>query len=192
MTEKTHVVWHDHSVSREERQQLNGHRGCVVWFTGLSGSGKSTVANAVDRKLYELGAHCFLLDGDNVRHGLNASREILAASFNDEFSQRFGLGFSAEDREENIRRIGAVAELFASAGVIVLTAFVSPYRRDRESVRQRVEQAGRVGDFVEVFVDAPLEVCESRESEGSLQKSSSRRDQEFYGHQRPLRGARTT
>lgn len=163
--ERTHVVWHTHSVTRAERERQHGHRGCVVWFTGLSGCGKSTIANLVDRRLHESGRHTFLLDGDNVRHGLNASPALLA-EHGDAFARRFGLGFSAEDREENIRRIGAVAELFASAGLITLTAFVSPYRRDRATVRQRVEQAGRAGDFVEVYVQAPLEVCESRDPKG--------------------------
>src|SRR5262245_53985429 len=104
----TQVVWHDHQVTREEREKLNGHRGCVIWFTGLSGCGKSTIANALDRELHALGVHTFLLDGDNIRHGLNASPEMLASHHDASFSQRFGLGFSAADREENIRRIGAV------------------------------------------------------------------------------------
>jgi len=165
MSDTPHVVWHQHSVSREEREKLKGHRGCVVWFTGLSGSGKSTVANLVERQLYELGVHTFLLDGDNIRHGLNATPQILADR-GQEYAQRFGLGFSADDREENTRRIGCVAELFASAGIVTLTAFVSPYRRDRELARKLVETAGKPGDFIEVFVDAPLEVCESRDPKG--------------------------
>jgi adenylylsulfate kinase len=164
------VVWHQHSVPREAREALNGHRGCVVWFTGLSGCGKSTVANLVDHKLHARGAHTFLLDGDNVRHGLNAAPQMLA-SHGEAFAKRFGLGFSAEDREENIRRIGCVAELFASAGLITLTAFVSPYRRDRDAVRQAVESKGRQGDFIEVFVDAPLELCESRDPKGLYKKA---------------------
>jgi adenylylsulfate kinase len=164
------VVWHQHSVPREAREALNGHRGCVVWFTGLSGCGKSTVANLVDHKLHARGVHTFLLDGDNVRHGLNAAPQMLA-SHGEAFAKRFGLGFSAEDREENIRRIGCVAELFASAGLITLTAFVSPYRRDRDAVRQAVEAKGRQGDFIEVFVDAPLELCESRDPKGLYKKA---------------------
>ena len=163
--EKTHVTWHAHSVTRDERERLNGHRGCVVWFTGLSGCGKSTVANLVDRKLYERGAHSFVLDGDNIRHGLNASPALLSDR-GEAFAQRFGLGFSPADREENIRRIGAVAELFASSGLITLTAFVSPYRRDRTAVRKLVEASGKPGDFIEVFVQAPLEVCEGRDPKG--------------------------
>src|SRR5437773_11287087 len=135
--DSTHVVWHAPSVSREERERLNGHGGCVVWFTGLSGCGKSTVANLVDRMLYAAGVHSFVLDGDNVRHGLNASPAMLA-SYGESFASRFGLTFAAEDRQENIRRIGAVAELFATAGLVTLTAFVSPYRADRAAVRARI------------------------------------------------------
>lgn len=165
------VTWHAPSVTRREREQLNGHQGCVVWFTGLSGSGKSTIANGVDRRLYEQGIRSFVLDGDNLRHGLNASPGLLAPEHGERFAARFGLGFSADDREENIRRIGAVAELFASAGIIALTAFVSPYRRDRDRVRRLVEGQGRPGDFIEVFVDAPLAVCESRDPKGLYRKA---------------------
>lgn len=164
--ERTHVVWHAHSVTREDRERLNGHRGCVVWFTGLSGCGKSTVANEVDHRLHKAGVHTYLLDGDNVRHGLNASPAMLAPDHGDEFAKRFGLGFGPADREENIRRVGAVAELFAASGLVTLTAFVSPYRRDRDAVRKAVEARGRAGDFIEVFVDAPLEVCEARDPKG--------------------------
>lgn len=156
------ITWHDHSVSRAQREQLNGHRGCVVWFTGLSGSGKSTVANLVDHKLHQLGVHSFVLDGDNVRHGLNASPALLRDRHGESFAQRFGLGFAAQDREENIRRIGAVARLFCEAGLVALTAFVSPYRRDRDAVRATLAP----GDFIEVFVDAPLEACEARDPKG--------------------------
>jgi adenylylsulfate kinase len=164
--ENPKVVWHAHAVERAEREQLNGHRGCVVWFTGLSGSGKSTVANAVDAMLVARGAHTFLLDGDNIRHGLCAGPNLLEARHDQEFAQRFGLGFGPLDREENIRRIGAVSQLFVSAGLITLTAFVSPYRQDRQRVREWVEQHGQAGDFVEVYVDAPLEVCEARDPKG--------------------------
>ncbi len=175
------VVWHDHAISRSQREQLNGHRGCVLWFTGLSGCGKSTVANLVDHKLHQSGAHTFLLDGDNVRHGLNASPAILEPVHGTAFAERFGLGFSAADREENIRRIGAVAELFATAGVITITAFVSPYRRDREAVRRRLEAAGQVGDFIEVFVDAPLEVCEARDPKGLYKQARAGQLKGFTG-----------
>ena len=163
MTEKTLVTWHDHSVKRE--------RGCVVWFTGLSGSGKSTVANCVDQKLNDLGAASFVLDGDNIRHGLNASPEILAEKHDEAFAKRFGLSFAPEDRAENIRRVGCVAEIFCSAGVIALTAFVSPYRKDRDSVRQLVVERGADVDFVEVFVDTPIEICESRDPKGLYKKA---------------------
>jgi len=176
-----HVVWHSQAVSRAEREQLNGHRGCVLWFTGLSGCGKSTVANVVDHKLHQLGVRTFLLDGDNVRHGLNASPAMLTTDHNEEFARRFGLGFSAEDREENIRRIGAVAELFASAGLITITAFVSPYRRDRNAVRRRIESCGLAGDFIEVFVDAPLDVCESRDPKGLYKKARAGELKGFTG-----------
>jgi len=178
--EHTHVVWHQHAVSRDQREKLNGHRGCVVWFTGLSGCGKSTIANLVDHLLNERGVHSFLLDGDNVRHGLNASPAMLA-QYGVEFANRFGLGFSAEDRQENIRRIGAVAELFASAGLVTLTAFVSPYRVDRATVRKIVEERGQPGDFIEVFVDAPLEVCEARDPKGLYKKARAGELKNFTG-----------
>jgi adenylylsulfate kinase len=177
--ESTQVVWHSHSVTREEREKLCGHQGCVVWFTGLSGSGKSTVANHVDRLLHDAGVHSVLLDGDNVRHGLNASPAMLAA-YGEPFARRFGLTFSPEDRTENIRRIGAVADLFASAGLVTLTAFVSPYRADREAVRARIN-ASRPGSFIEVFVDAPLAVCESRDPKGLYKKARSGEVANFTG-----------
>lgn len=181
MVEQTDVTWHAPSVSREEREQLQGHRGGVVWFTGLSGCGKSTVANLVDRQLFARGIRSFVLDGDNIRHGLNASPTLLAPEHGAEFAQRFGLGFSAHDRAENIRRIGAVAELFAAAGIVTLTAFVSPYRRDREAVRKLVESRGRAGDFVEVFVDAPLAVCEQRDPKGLYRKARAGQLTAFTG-----------
>jgi adenylylsulfate kinase len=158
-----------------------GHRGAVVWMTGLSGSGKSTVANVVDAMLHEQGVHTMLLDGDNIRHGLCASPNLLEKEHGAEFAERFGLGFGPLDREENIRRVGAVTQLFASAGLIVLTAFVSPYRRDRQRVRQWVESQGRVGDFVEVFVDAPLEVCESRDPKGLYKQARAGKIANFTG-----------
>ena len=168
-------------MSRADRERLCGHHGCVVWFTGLSGCGKSTVANLVDRRLLDAGVHSVLLDGDNIRHGLNATPQLLAADYGDEFAQRFGLGFAAADRAENIRRIGAVAELFASAGIVTLTAFVSPYRQDRDAVRTRVEAAGRNGDFIEAFVDAPLDVCESRDPKGLYKKARAGELKGFTG-----------
>jgi adenylylsulfate kinase len=181
MAEKTDVTWHTHQVTREDRERLKGHHGCVVWFTGLSGSGKSTIANCVDRQLYERGVHSFLLDGDNLRHGLNASPAMLVAGHGEAYAQRFGLGFSADDREENIRRVGAVAELFAAAGLVALTAFVSPYRRDRDAVRNLVESSGRPGDFIEVFVDTPLEICEQRDPKGLYRKARSGQLKAFTG-----------
>ncbi len=181
MPDETKVVWHDHTVTREDREKLAGHQGCVVWFTGLSGCGKSTVANAVDHQLHQQGRRTYLLDGDNVRHGLNASPELLKQRHAEDFSDRFGLGFGAQDREENIRRIGSVAELFCSAGIITLTAFVSPYRRDRDLVRTLVNNQGKDNDFVEVFVDAPLEVCESRDPKGLYKLARAGEIKNFTG-----------
>jgi adenylylsulfate kinase len=175
------VVWHDHAVTRQDRERLHGHRGCVVWFTGLSGSGKSTVANEVDRLLFARGVHSFLLDGDNVRHGLCAGPNILSVEHGPAFAQRFGLGFGPDDREENIRRVGSLAQLFASAGLITLTAFVSPYRRDRQRVRQWVTSQGREGDFIEIFVDTPLEICEERDPKGLYKQARDGKIANFTG-----------
>ncbi len=175
------ITWHEHAIDRAARERLNGHRGTVVWFTGLSGSGKSTVANAVDHLLHERGVHSYLLDGDNVRHGLNASPEILKSRHDEALSQRFGLGFSPLDREENIRRIGSVAQLFCSAGIVTLTAFVSPYRRDRDRVREIVEESGEAGDFIEVFVDTPLEICEARDPKGLYKLARAGKINNFTG-----------
>jgi len=171
------VHWHDHAVTRAEREQLNGHRGCVIWFTGLSACGKSTVANLVDHKLHSTGVHSYVLDGDNIRHGLNAGPGMLKERHGEEFASRFGLGFSAQDREENIRRIGTVAKLFSEAGVITLTAFISPYRIDRDRVRESMGD----GDFVEVFVDAPIEVCEARDPKGLYKKARAGEIKGFTG-----------
>jgi len=177
MTNDTNVHWHEHSVSREEREQLHGHKGCVIWFTGLSACGKSTVSNLVDHLLHKQGIHSFVLDGDNVRHGLNAGPGMLKERHGEEFAKRFGLGFSAQDREENIRRIGAVAKLFADSGLVTLTAFISPYRRDRDAVRETMSD----GDFIEVFVDAPLEVCEKRDPKGLYKKARAGEIKGFTG-----------
>lgn len=171
------VHWHEQSVSRAAREALKGHVGCVVWFTGLSGSGKSTVANLVDHKLHALGIHSFLLDGDNVRHGLNATASILRDLHGEAYAARFGLGFSEADRTENIRRIGAVAGLFAAAGIVVLTAFVSPYRRDRDAVRSQLA----AGEFIEIFVDTPLAVCEQRDPKGLYKRARAGEIQGFTG-----------
>ena len=171
------VRWHAHAVSREDRERAAGHRGCVLWFTGLSGCGKSTIANIVDRKLNGRGCRSFVLDGDNVRLGLNAAPALLRERHGDEFARRFGLGFAAEDRTENIRRIGAVAELFAQAGIVALTAFISPYRRDRDAVRAMLAP----GDFVEIFVRAPLAVCEGRDPKGLYRKARAGEIKGFTG-----------
>ena len=171
------ITWHDHQISRGEREKLNGHKGCVIWFTGLSGSGKSTVANAVEQKLYERGVRSFLLDGDNVRYGLNAGPDILQERHGAEFASRFGLGFSAADREENIRRIGAVAKLFSEAGLIALTAFISPYRRDRDAIRATLDD----GDFQEIFIDTPIEICEQRDPKGLYKKARAGEIKGFTG-----------
>jgi adenylylsulfate kinase len=175
--EQVEVRWHDHAVSRADREQAAGHKGCVLWFTGLSGCGKSTLANAVDRLLHARGCRTFVLDGDNVRLGLNAAPALLRDRYGEEAATRFGLGFGADDRAENIRRIGAVAELFAQAGIIALTAFVSPYRRDRDAVRATLAP----GDFVEIFVRAPLEVCEGRDPKGLYKKARAGEIKNFTG-----------
>lgn len=178
------VVWHEPSITRAEREQLNGHQGCVVWFTGLSGSGKSTIANLVDRRLCERRVHTYLLDGDNVRHGLNATPEILK-DYGETYAQRFGLTFAPADRTENIRRVGAVAELMADAGLIVLTAFVSPYRADRDGVRRQLEQRGGSGQFIEVYVEASLETCESRDPKGLYKQARAGKILDFTGISAP-------
>lgn len=175
--DQVHVHWHEHAVSREEREKLNSHSGCVVWFTGLSACGKSTIANLLDHKLHSMGLHSFVLDGDNVRHGLNAAPGMLKERHGEEFAKRFGLGFSAQDREENIRRIGAVAKLFSDAGIIAITAFISPYRVDRDRVRAAMAN----GDFVEIFVDAPIEVCEARDPKGLYKKARAGELKGFTG-----------
>jgi adenylylsulfate kinase len=180
-SEKPIVVWHEHSVSRSDREKLNGHRGCVVWFTGLSGCGKSTIANVVDTMLFNRGVHSCLLDGDNVRHGLNATPEMLARQYGEEFGKRFGLGFTSEDRVENIRRVGAVAGLLSNAGLVTLTAFVSPFRNDRDAVRASLPE----GDFIEVFVDASLETCEARDPKGLYKKARSGEISDFTGISSP-------
>ncbi|QPD03441.1 MAG: Adenylyl-sulfate kinase [Candidatus Nitrospira kreftii] len=158
------VVWHHATVTRARREVQNGHRSAIVWFTGLSGSGKSTLAHAVEDHLHQRGCRSFVLDGDNVRHGLCGD-----------------LGFSAQDRQENIRRIGEMAKLFMEAGVIVLTAFISPYRADRERVRGMVE----CGDFIEIYCDAPIEVCEARDVKGMYKKARAGLISEFTGISSP-------
>ena len=181
MPVESDIVWHDHSVDRAAREERLGQRGVVVWFTGLSGCGKSTVANQLDCQLNQLGRATTLLDGDNIRHGLCSPPALLQSEHGAEFAERFGLGFGEIDREENIRRIGSVASLMASAGLITLTAFVSPYRRDRDRVRKIVQDAGKEGDFIEVFVDTPLEVCEARDPKGLYKKARAGEIKNFTG-----------
>ena len=164
MQKATNITWHGGQVTKEDRQNKNGHKGCVIWFTGLSGSGKSTLAVEVERALFELGAQAYILDGDNVRHGLNKN-----------------LGFSPEDREENIRRIGEVAHLFASAGAIALTAFISPYRKGRDAARALLDS----GDFVEIHVHADVETCIERDPKGLYKKALSGEIKEFTGVSAP-------
>lgn len=167
MTQKmisTNTVWHHATVTRRRREDQNGHRGAIVWFTGFSGSGKSTLAHAVEEALHQRGCKTFVLDGDNVRHGLCGD-----------------LGFSAQDRIENIRRIGETAKLFMEAGVIVLTAFISPFRADRERVRGMVEH----GDFIEIFCNTPLEICESRDVKGLYKKARAGQISDFTGISSP-------
>ncbi len=160
----TNITWHEGHATRDERQKLLGQRGVTLWLTGLSGSGKSTVAMAAEQLLCQRGHLAYVLDGDNVRHGLNKN-----------------LGFSPDDRTENIRRIGEVAKLFTDAGVIVLTSFISPYRADRDAVRELMAP----GDFVEVYVDASLETCEQRDPKGLYQKARAGEIPEFTGISAP-------
>lgn len=169
MFEAAKITYHPGTVTRAERQKALGQQGATVWFTGLSGSGKSTVAVAVEQVLVRRGHAAYVLDGDNVRFGLNAGPKILADTrgYSEEQAKRFGLGFSAADREENIRRIGEVAKLFADAGLIALASFVSPYRKDRDAARKAHEtHTGGPLPFVEVFVATPLAMCEQRDPKG--------------------------
>lgn len=172
MTEQkaTNVTWHAHAVSKEDRFKLKGHKGAVLWFTGLSACGKSTIANAVDHRLHQRGKHSFVLDGDNIRMGLNKN-----------------LGFSAEDRAENIRRIGEVAKLFASAGTLTLTAFISPYRADRDKVREIMPP----GEFIEIYVNASLETCEKRDPKGLYKKARAGELKNFTGISDPYEAPTT-
>jgi adenylylsulfate kinase len=169
MSEPVTIKYHPGTVTRDDRRRALGHAGATVWFTGLSGSGKSTLAVAVEQVLVRSGHAAYVLDGDNVRFGLNAGPKILADArgYGAEQAARFGLGFSAADREENVRRIGEVAKLFADAGVIALTSFVSPYRKDRDAVRA-VHAANTSGPlpFIEVYVNTPIETCEARDPKG--------------------------
>jgi len=158
------IVWHDHKITRAERAANKNQKPCLLWFTGLSGSGKSTIANALDVALHERGYHTFLLDGDNVRHGLCSD-----------------LGFSDEDRVENIRRIGEVSKLFADSGLIVLSAFISPFVSDRRMVRKLFP----AGEFIEVFMDTPLDTCEDRDPKGLYRKARAGEIKRFTGIDSP-------
>jgi len=160
----TNITWHAGTVTAEERAAIKGHRGAVLWFTGLSASGKSTIACAVEQVLNQRGCHTYVLDGDNIRHGLNKN-----------------LGFSPEDREENIRRIGEVAHLFADAGLIVMVAFISPYAKDR----QRARELNPPGKFVEIYCNAPLATCETRDQKGLYKKARAGLLKEFTGIDAP-------
>jgi len=154
------IVWHATTITKQDRHRMNGHKSAILWYTGLSGAGKSTLANKVEEKLFERGIHTYVLDGDNIRHGLNK-----------------GLGFSTEDRKENIRRIGEVSKLFVDAGAFVSTAFISPYREDRDMVRQLVSD----GEFIEIYVNAPLDVCEERDPKGLYKKARAGEIKNFTG-----------
>ena len=160
----TNITWHHADIKKADREAQNGHKAVVIWYTGLSGSGKSTLAHAVENALYEAGCRTYVLDGDNIRHGLNKD-----------------LGFSPEDREENIRRIGEVANLFTQAGVIAMTAFISPYRADRDKARAIAGE----GNFVEVYVKCALEVCEQRDTKGLYKKARAGEIKEFTGISAP-------
>jgi adenylylsulfate kinase len=160
----SNVVWHTATISRNDRELQNGHKSVILWFTGLSGAGKSTLAHAVETRLFEMGSSTYVIDGDNVRHGLCGD-----------------LGFSAEDRTENIRRVGEVAKLFTEAGIIVLTAFISPFRADRDRVRQMVKE----GEFLEIYCKADLSVCEERDVKGLYKKARAGEIPEFTGISSP-------
>lgn len=158
------IIWHHATVTRERREQINGHKSCILWFTGLSGAGKSTLAHAVEEKLHQRGCCTFVLDGDNVRHGLSSD-----------------LGFSEDNRRENIRRIGEVAKLLMEAGVIAMTAFISPFRSDRETVRSLVPH----GDFLEIHCQASLEICESRDTKGFYKRARAGEIKNYTGINSP-------
>jgi len=160
----TNIVWHPGAVTKGDRETITGHKACTIWMTGLPGSGKSTIAVALEKALWDRGVHTFVLDGDNIRHGLNKD-----------------LGFSPEDRNENIRRIGEVAKLFTSAGVINVTAFISPYRSDRDQARALMG----AGEFIEVYVDCALAECERRDPKGHYKKARAGEIKEFTGVSAP-------
>lgn len=162
--QSTNIVWHHATVTRQQREQINGHKSVILWFTGLSGAGKSTLAHAVEEALHYRGCRTFVFDGDNVRHGLCSD-----------------LGFSVKDRSENIRRVGEMAKLFVEAGVIALTAFISPFRADRERVRSLVPH----GDFLEIYCRCPIEVCEQRDVKGLYKRARAGEIKDFTGISSP-------
>ncbi|WP_117148988.1 MULTISPECIES: adenylyl-sulfate kinase [Paraliobacillus] len=164
MHESTNIVWHHSEVTKEERQKQNKHKSTVLWFTGLSGSGKSTVSVELEKRLHALAIHTYRLDGDNVRHGLNNN-----------------LKFSPEDRKENIRRVGEVSKLMVDAGLITLTAFISPYKQDRENVRQLLEE----DEFIEIYMKATVETCEKRDPKGLYKKARAGEIKGFTGIDAP-------
>ncbi|MFM7902626.1 MAG: adenylyl-sulfate kinase [Bacteroidota bacterium] len=165
MSTSTNIIAQAYKTGKADRIRQNGHKPCVVWFTGLSGSGKSTLANAVEQLIVAEGIHTFVLDGDNIRHGLNSN-----------------LDFSEAGRRENIRRIGEVSKLFVDAGIVVLTAFISPFKSDRAMVRTMVDQQ----EFIEVFVDCPIEVCEERDVKGLYKKARAGEISDFTGISSPF------
>lgn len=164
MTKENHIVWHQHQVTRQLRESNNGHKGAVLWFTGLSGSGKSTLAGAIEHQLTSMGMKTYLLDGDNIRHGLCRD-----------------LGFNEADRQENIRRVGEVAKLMVDAGLIVATAFISPFQADRQKVRDLFE----FEQFFELYVDTPVSICEQRDPKGLYQQAREGKIKQFTGIDSP-------
>ncbi len=180
-----HVTWHEGSVSRNERQELLGQKGVTVWMTGLSASGKSTIACILEQLLLHRKKHAYRLDGDNVRFGLNSDGKTLVEKrgYSQEAAARFGLAFSAEDRMENIRRIGEVAKLFTNAGVIAITSFISPYRKDRDAVRANMA----AGEFVEVYVSVSLATAEKRNPKGLYKKARAGQLKGFTGIDDPYK-----
>jgi adenylylsulfate kinase len=179
--QETNITWHEGHVSRGEREGLLKQKGVTLWFTGLSGSGKSTIAYTLEHALVQRGHLAYVLDGDNIRHGLNAGAKILAETrgYKETAAKRFGLAFSAEDREENIRRIGEVAKLFADAGLITMTSFISPYRKDRDRVRA-LHAEGKL-PFVEIYVATPLATCETRDPKGLYKQARAGQLKGFTG-----------
>jgi adenylylsulfate kinase len=176
-----HITWHEGQVTREERAARLKQKGATLWFTGLSGSGKSTIAYTLEHALFQRGHHAYVLDGDNVRFGLNAGPKILIdkRGYGEAPAKRFGLGFSAEDREENIRRLGEVAKLFADSGVLTMTSFISPYRKDRDRVRA-LHVEGKL-PFIEIHVNTPLATCEGRDPKGLYKKARAGELKGFTG-----------